>query len=823
MKSNTALQLPLLPDWEVKEASSLKTAKSSRLGLTFRDSKTLPIHRWYPYVEGFSAAYLRQHLLRDARETTAVYDPFGGSGTVNLEASQASIDSYYSETNPFMRFVTETKVNARHNVRRSSKFPEAIGKFQKYLSSDRLLRDAEAISLNGYYHAFEKRDFFVEEHLRQLLAAKECAIELAGAERDIRDLLLLAVASVVVLSSNMTRRADLRRRRENEYLGRVVDVPQFVMEKLKQIERDVVTSPSAFAPTRCLNDDARVFNHDYEGFFSLILTSPPYVNGTNYIRNTKLELWFLDLIEKESDLSGLNKKSIVCGINNVTKSRHAIHRFDFVEKVASALDDVSPDDRIPALVRGYCSDMATVLEACAKYLRSDGRMVLDIGDSQFYGVHVPTDVFLEKIAASTGFDVVQKTVLARRHSYDKTPLHQVELVLRKRTRELRSKSPERPTKRSSLISSSTIAHFERALPHTSAPFSKRNWGHPLHSLCSYQGKLKPSLAHWLIQTFTNRQDIVLDPLGGVGTIAFEAALQGRRSISSDLSPFPALVAAAKLAPPSKAALVKALRNFAKRLPDTSVSKADYSEATFGLNATVAEYYHPATLCEVLAARKLFLGKKKLTQAEQFLFACLLHILHGNRPYALSRCSHPITPFNPTGRSQYRSLLKKLEERCLRIIDDVLPPDFQPGTGYNFNFRELAQHLEKPVDVIITSPPFPGMRFDRPNWMRLWFCGWNASDFHVTSRGFLERQQMADMNIYREFFNSCASLLRPNGDLILHIGGSKSYAMFEHMKRLGQDRFSLVGSVAEDVSHVEKHGIRDKGLTDKHHLLFFKLS
>jgi DNA modification methylase len=807
---------------EASDAEHAMIGNGGRLGLTFRDSKALPVHRWYPYVEGFSAEYLRGHLGSDRSKIASVYDPFGGSGTVNLEASKMGVESCFSEVNPFMRFVAETKVNARFQARRSKAFGKALERYRKFLVSEQLATDAAAMSLQSYRDAFRNRDFFAEDDLRQLLAAKEYAIQAATEVGYVRDLFLLAVASVLVSSSNMTRRADLRRRRDDEYVGRVVDVPRFVLLKLEQIERDVITSPDAFAPTRFLNDDARNFDERCEGLFSLILTSPPYMNGTNYIRNTKLELWFLNFIRSESELPAFNKKSIVCGINNVTKSRQPAHRFDFVEVVARKLDDVSPDERIPALVRGYCSDMADVLLNCRRYLRRDGQMVLDIGDSQFYGVHVPTDMFIEKIALSIGFEVEQNKVLARRHSHDKTPLRQVELMFRPRINTSKIALSPKNAKHNDLVTKSTVAAFERTLPHTLAPYNKRNWGHPFHSLCSYQGKLKPALAHWLVQKFTNKRDLVLDPLGGVGTIAFEAALQGRRSISSDLGSFPAMVASAKLAPPNKDELLAALDSFTKELRVTRVSEADLAEAKFGLNAAVRDYFHPDTLQEVLAARQLLLRKRELSRAEKFLFACLLHILHGNRPYALSRCSHPITPFNPTGRFEYRSLATKLQERCLRIIDESLPTAFEPGLGLNLDFRELARHLEMPVDVIMTSPPFPGMRFDRPNWMRLWFCGWRASDFHVTSRAFLERQQMDDIEVYREFFGSCASLIRPGGALIVHIGGSKSYNILDSLKRIGRDQFSLVGDAAEDVSQLEKHGIRDKGLTSKHHFLFFKL-
>src|SRR5882724_3983511 len=80
----------------------------------------------------------------------------------------------------------------------------------------------------------------------------------------------------------------------------------------------------------------------------------------------------------------------------------------------------------------------------------------------------------------------------------------------------------------------TIAKFADDLPYRREPYSSRSWGHPLHSLCCYQGKLKPAVAFALVNLFTNEGMRVLDPLGGVGTVAFEACLHGRDGITNDL-------------------------------------------------------------------------------------------------------------------------------------------------------------------------------------------------------------------------------------------------------------------------------------------------
>lgn len=366
-----------------------------------------------------------------------------------------------------------------------------------------------------------------------------------------------------------------------------------------------------------------------------------------------------------------------------------------------------------------------------------------------------------------------------------------------------------------------VATFAASLPHTHGDYARRNWGHSLHSLCSYQGKLKPALAHFLVDRFVPPGGSVLDPLGGVGTVALEAALTGRRGISNDLSPFAAAVAKGKLDPPELAVADVLLSELDERIRSTVLGARDYEEAEFGLNASVRDYYHESTLREILAARRIFNSQSEWNPAWSFVWAALLHILHGNRPYALSRRSHPITPFSPTGPTEKKPLIPSLRAKVVRSLADPLPSTFRPGEGLAGDFRRLCGDDLGRVDSVITSPPFLGMRFDRPNWLRLWFCGWSADTFHGTlDAGHLERQQAKNRDCYREFFEVCSRCLEPTGTLVLHVGSGSRGDLAKDLIRTSADWFSLEGHVAEDVSKLEKHGIPDKRLTRQHHLLFF---
>lgn len=412
------------------EVPAAAASGDAALGVTFQESKRLPIFGWYPYVEGFSAPYVREVLKRfDARRT--VYDPFGGSGTTQLAASIAGLESWYCEVNPFMTFVAETKLNASRAARRElERSTTLLREFRERLDSE-LPRWAKKADLASYHEAFPGRKFFEEQHLGELLGALDLAASVAGGDSAVHDLLRLSVAANAVLASNMTRRADLRRRRPDEYKNRVVNVQAMLSEAVSRMERDLRSHPENAKASHFVAADCRQVPSEFDGAFELAITSPPYLNGTNYFRNTKIELWMLGFLNSERDLSEFRNQAVCAGINNVSKSRPSYNIFADVEAVAEQLDAGSGDKRIPLLVRHYFSDMSDVMGSVFRVLEPGGRFVFDIGDSKFYGVHVPTDRLLESIAESAGFVVESSAVLAKRYSRDKTQLVQRELVFRK--------------------------------------------------------------------------------------------------------------------------------------------------------------------------------------------------------------------------------------------------------------------------------------------------------------------------------------------------------------------------------------------------------
>lgn len=364
--------------------------------------------------------------------------------------------------------------------------------------------------------------------------------------------------------------------------------------------------------------------------------------------------------------------------------------------------------------------------------------------------------------------------------------------------------------------------FVSCLPYKQHPYGNRNWGHPWHSLCSYHGKLKPAIAHWLISEFTSEGDVVLDPLCGVGTIPFEACLRGRVGIGNDLSELAYVVTKAKVEKPNYSGVKDVIRQLDDYIKNNKGSKSITEYEDFGFNGKLPQYFEPETYKEILCARDFFLNRfSSISPEEAMVFSALLHVLHGNRPYALSRHSHPLTPYAPTGEFEYKGVIEKVVQKVNASYAKLEQSQITRGRAVYGDYKDLAAKNIK-ADFIICSPPFAdSIRFYMQNWMRLWLCGWEPKDYKKADEKFLDKLQEKNFDLYYSFFEMCADVLNDNGKVILHLGKTKTTDMGAELSKRAGSWFDLVYLAGEDVRTIEKHGIKDKGVTVEHQYLFLQ--
>ena len=86
--------------------------KISARDITFAGSKTVPFQRWYPYIEGYSPDYIKALIRNYSLESCkTIYDPFVGTGTTIFAAYPFGIKTIYSEINPLLQFLIQTRLS----------------------------------------------------------------------------------------------------------------------------------------------------------------------------------------------------------------------------------------------------------------------------------------------------------------------------------------------------------------------------------------------------------------------------------------------------------------------------------------------------------------------------------------------------------------------------------------------------------------------------------------------------------------------------------------------------------------------------------------
>ncbi len=793
-----------------------KTELFDPMTVTFKRGRKEPFARWYPYLEGYSTQFVESILERYAPNAQSILDPFAGTGTTAFTASQLNKTAYFCEINPVLQFLSLTKIRVRR-LESSQRSSLAQILAQAKVSLKELEKYPRNYTLHqAYIETFGDSLFFEDLVYDQILRIRTWIDEIALENPILADLITVAVLSALVPASRMKRSGDLRYKTTKELERQTVPLVEGIRQNINQMVDDIQNDIDGLRTEPLLIcENARSLDSISPLSIDAVITSPPYVNGTNYFRNTKIELWFLRCLKEKRDLASFRAAALTAGINDVTVSKTPTLFHADVRKIVSELEQNAYDSRISRMVASYFSEMTEIFRAIRPHLTADAIIAIDIGDSCYAGIHVPVDGLLSACLQELGFIQEDSVTLRKRKSRGGMLLKQSLLVFRHTWKE-QGNNFKKPTMNWRV----EWDIFKQNLPHQKTPFIKRNWGHARHSLCSYPGKLKPAIAHHLVQTFVPEDGRVLDPFAGAGTIPFEASLTGKHAYGFEISPAAFAIASAKVQQPSEQRCTTVIETVENFIGCHLTTDAEITEANdLGFNGKIVEYYESQTLSEVLLARRYFQIHPPETPEEQFVFASLLHILHGNRPYALSRRSHPLTPYKPTGSYEYRPLINQLCAKVQRSLNEDLPVNFRPGKIFfqdatNWWPREIDQ-----LDAIITSPPFfDSTRFYSANWLRLWFSGWSAHDFKARPSVFIDEKQKSSFDVYIPILRQAKERLKSNGVVVLHLGKSIKCDMAAHLQKLGKRWFRSADIFDESVAHCESHGIRDKGTVTSHQYL-----
>lgn len=292
------------------------------------------------------------------------------------------------------------------------------------------------------------------------------------------------------------------------------------------------------------------------------------------------------------------------------------------------------------------------------------------------------------------------------------------------------------------------------------------WGHSMHTMCPYHGMFPPRLAHYFIQRFSVPDDLVVDPFSGRGTTTLQARVEGRRTISNDLSPLAYVLSGAKADPPSWTSLMTFVSELERRFRARAQREPDVS-------ADIRMLFHKSTLRQILFLREQLLSRPMTNWTPEYLIlaGALAGILHGAHRSDGSSMYLSISMPNtfsmpPTYVKKYirENGLVKIDQNVFECLRDKLARIYLDSTdgpiGRTFKkdaSKILGDHVTKSnsVNLVLTSPPYLRVvNYGTSNWIRLWLLGID----NVSRHGGAGRQSLDSELDHRHTYESYSAFM-----------------------------------------------------------------
>jgi DNA methylase len=428
---------------------------------SFAKNKNLPLHRWVPWIAGFSADFVEDAIksyLPQKSSDSWVLDPFAGVGTTLVESYLSGLNVVGFEINPYAALATKIKLNAmKISVHNLTRRVAAFERFMERAETGRLKREPRSQAPTGFSG---RTELFSPKVQRKVLYALDYVNSIEDAT--IRDIFRLGIGSVLVSFSNYSYEPSLTRRIavgkkdiQDANVGLSVSAKlhliledigwvQGHMKTLRYRPKAKVYSKSIFSALECTEE---------RNFIDLLVTSPPYLNNYHYPRNTRPQLHWLGFTSGTGYNGARETESFGKFWQTVRDSEPIPLTFEMPE-LAEIIDAIRHRNTEKGCYGGpgwanyvatYFNDTYRFCQVLSHLLKPRAVSIIVLGNSIIQGIEVKTDYFFGKIGElaglkfednhllrnkRTGSSIIQSSVRVE-EAKEKTVLYESGVVLRK--------------------------------------------------------------------------------------------------------------------------------------------------------------------------------------------------------------------------------------------------------------------------------------------------------------------------------------------------------------------------------------------------------
>lgn len=364
--------------------------------VTFQDNKKFPIYSWFPYKQGFSHLLVKRIIKNEINvNDPIIYDPFLGSGTTALATIEMGYKANGSEQLPLCVFITKAKIAALR------------------LEPNSILSAAnDIISMKKKWNIKWPDIIMVKkaipQEIQDTLMDYRLSIENSNYSDDLKDTLLLALVSSVEKCSYIKKDGGFPRIVLDKKIEGVKDVflrncTKFKDDLIEYHKNELCNASNIFDYSNIKVSDARQVVIENESV-DYVITSPPYLNKTDYTRVYALEMCLL-FITEFSQIRDLRYKSF-CGH---VEAKPVMPRHNLPASIMSKVNELTTakltNPRHPVMAEGYFQDLYYCLLDNYRYTKPNAGAAWVVWNSRLSGIHFPVDVLLAELAESVGFRV----------------------------------------------------------------------------------------------------------------------------------------------------------------------------------------------------------------------------------------------------------------------------------------------------------------------------------------------------------------------------------------------------------------------------------
>lgn len=378
---------------------------------TFADNMSLPIHRWFRYTAGFSAQWVEEtvttYLSKSiSRDDFKVLDPFAGSGTTLLSCDKLGVVSYGYESHPLI-------------------YEIAAGKLLWTSDTDLFLQTANDILMQAKsdHSAIEKYPDIVlkcydEKNLEEIDHLKKALYSKFNSSFSYK-LCWLAFVSMLRASSHAGT-AAWQYILPNKKKANVLSAFEAFSRQVNIMYEDIKIFQESNAK-QCailMKQDARKTSAIENDSIDLVITSPPYANNYDYADATRLELSVLGEINCWGDLQSKIRPGLIRSCSQmVSKEKKDTFQYlkdpllepiypeilDVCTKLDLEKENHGGKKNYHTMIALYFLDLAKVWQELRQVCKEGAMVCFVIGDSAPYGIYVPVDEWLGRLAIAAGF------------------------------------------------------------------------------------------------------------------------------------------------------------------------------------------------------------------------------------------------------------------------------------------------------------------------------------------------------------------------------------------------------------------------------------